>query len=203
MTVHASSRPQRRGRRLGLATVLVSLALSACGAPEGSTSARGSVVPAAAPAPATSSSQAAACHPGDPLAGVYHPQRLQVFEGCRTVHGTVDCIRSEPDGDLHIRLRLDDTDRGMLTPGNDLQRCPGQPGPHLVVEVIPQHCGGVPQQDAEDKCADRGGFTSPPAPAEGEHVAVTGPLVIDQAPQHGQTGSGWAEIHPAETINAG
>jgi hypothetical protein len=145
----------------------------------------------------------AGCHPGDPLAGVYRPQRPRVVQACATVRGTVDCIRAEPDGDLHIRLRVDEADRQVLTSSNDLQRCPGQPGPHLVVEVIPQHCGGVPQHDAEDNCADAGAFTTPAPPSVGEHVVVTGPEVIDEAPAHGQAGSGWAEIHPADQIVAG
>lgn len=131
---------------------------------------------------------------------MYHPQRLVVQRECTTVTGTVDCVRSEPDGDVHIRLRVDSGFSALLTPGNDAEHCPGAPGPHLVVEIIPQQCGGVPQRDAEDNCADNGGFTSPRAPAAGQHVSVTGPLVVDTSPGHGQSGSGWAEIHPAESV---
>jgi hypothetical protein len=210
LSPYASLRTLARAAARTVIIAVVALTAGGC-APDAQGSTASSTTQAApaagTPDPPAASSGATAtatgCHAGDPLAGVYRPQRLRVVDPCATVHGVVDCIRSEPDGDLHIRLRLDDADRRVLTPGNDLQRCPGQPGAHLVVEVIPQHCGGVPQRDADDNCADRGGFTSPSAPAEGRHVAVTGPLVIDEAPQHGQTGSGWAEIHPAEGIAAG
>lgn len=145
----------------------------------------------------------AGCHAGDPLAGVYHPNRLSVVRPCATVTGTVACVRSEPDGDTHIRLRVDDQYQDLLTAGNSAQRCAreGDSGPHLVVEIVPQHCGGVQQRDAGDNCADGGGFTSPAMPAVGSHVAITGPLVTDLSPGHGEgAGSGWAEIHPAEVI---
>lgn len=159
--------------------------------------------PSSPPAPSSAQSQPG-CHAGEPLAGVYHPGRLRVVQPCTTVTGTVVCRRSELDGDSHIRLRVDDQFRDLLTSGNAVQRCAreGDSGPHLVVETIPQHCGGVAQRDAQDNCADNGGFTSPSLPAIGAHVAVTGPLVIDEARGHGQTGSGWAEIHPAEMITA-
>ena len=38
---------------------------------------------------------------------VYNPSRLQIIDKCITVTGIIDSIRSERDGDLHIRLKLD------------------------------------------------------------------------------------------------
>ena len=38
---------------------------------------------------------------------VYNPSRLQIVDKCITVTGIIDSIRSEQDGDLHIRLNVD------------------------------------------------------------------------------------------------
>jgi len=59
------------------------------------------------------------CRSGNPLAGVYHPDRLHVRDKCRLLEGVVEEIRRQDyDGDVHIWLR---TDRERL-----------------VVEIIPQ-----------------------------------------------------------------
>ena len=141
------------------------------------------------------------CKPGPPLAGVYLPFRLHVKNDCVTVSGTVDCLRHEDDGDIHIRLRVDPAYRRLLTPANALQQCPGHAGPHLVVEIIPQH-GHLPFLT---NSASRGGFVTPPAPAVGDHVTVTGPLVWDSNALHdliypGKNVANWAEIHPAWNV---
>jgi len=141
------------------------------------------------------------CKPGPPLAGVYLPFRLHVKNDCVTVGGTVDCLRHEDDGDIHIRLRVDPAYRRLLTPANALQQCPGHAGPHLVVEIIPQH-GHLPFLT---NSASRGGFVTPPAPAVGDHVTVTGPLVWDSNALHdliypGKNVANWAEIHPAWNV---
>jgi hypothetical protein len=113
------------------------------------------------------------CRSGDPLAGVYHPSRLQVKSRCRLVTGTVERVRFEDyDGDVHIELRPDDAERGLLSRGND------QVDGTLIVEVIPQDRGRVA------------------VPAVGTRVAVVGPLVDD-------TTHDWREIHPAWWISAG
>src|SRR5262249_14529739 len=78
------------------------------------------------------------CKAGNPLAGVYLPSRLTLKTSCATVSGTVDCLKHEDDGDIHIRLRVDPAFAGLLTPANTFQQCPNQTGPHLVVEIIPQ-----------------------------------------------------------------
>lgn len=138
------------------------------------------------------------CKWGPPLAGVYIPGRLKIIDRCLTVSGTVDCLKDEPDGDVHIRLRLDPKFSRLLQPANSLQTCADQPGPHLVVEIIPQHPQGIFQTNN----ADAGGFVTPPRPKAGDHIVVTGPHVIDSNVLHrvlyqGRAAENWAEIHPA------
>jgi hypothetical protein len=113
------------------------------------------------------------CRSGGPLAGVYHPQRLNVKSRCRVAVGTVRQVKFEEyDGDVHIDLRLDPGQEKLLAEGNE------RIGGNLVVEVIPQ---------------DRSRVALPP---EGARVQVVGPWVEDT--QHG-----WNEIHPAWWISAG
>ena len=146
--------------------------------------------------------QAGECKWGPPLAGVYFPSRLRLLDRCKTVSGTVDCLKLEPDGDYHVRLRLDPQYSGLLRPANSLQTCAGQSGPHLVVEIIPQHPQGVLFRTND---ADAGGFIDPAKPSPGEHITVTGPYVIDTNSLHrilyqGKAAENWAEIHPAWAI---
>ena len=146
--------------------------------------------------------QAGECKWGPPLAGVYLSGRLHVIDRCMTVSGTVDCLKVEPDGDVHVRLRLDPRFVGLLKPANSLQTCAGQPGAHLVVEIIPQHPQGFLFRTND---ADAGGFIDPPTPVPGEHISVTGPYVIDTNSLHrvlyqGRAAENWAEIHPAWAI---
>jgi hypothetical protein len=149
--------------------------------------------------------QAGECKWGPPLAGVYLSGRLRQLDRCRTVSGTVDCLKLEPDGDYHVRLRLDAPYVGLLRPANRLQTCSGQPGAHLVVEIIPQHPQGVAFRSNN---ADAGGFIDPALPSPGAHITVTGPYVIDTNSLHrilyqGQAAENWAEIHPAWAIRVG
>lgn len=141
------------------------------------------------------------CKWGPPLAGVYLSSRLKLVDRCMTLSGTVDCLKAEPDGDIHIRLRLDPQYTRLLRPANSLQVCVNQPGPHLVVEIIPQHPHGLFQTNN----ADAGGFITPATPKPGDHIVVTGPHVIDTNVLHrvlyqGQAAENWAEIHPAWAI---
>jgi hypothetical protein len=142
--------------------------------------------------------QAGQCKWGPPLAGVYLSGRLHVIDRCRTVSGTVDCTKVEPDGDVHVRLRLDPQYAALLRPANELQTCTGETGPHLVVEIIPQHPEGILFRTNN---ADAGGFIDPRTPTAGEHITVTGPYVIDTNSLHrilyqGRAAENWAEIHP-------
>jgi len=145
--------------------------------------------------------QSGQCKPGQPLAGVYLPSRLHVKKRCVTVTGIVDCLRREPDGDVHIELRLTRAYRRLLTPANAFQRCPHHTGPHLVVEIIPQR----EQLPFLDNSASLAGFVTPRAPPAGARITVTGPYVLDTNALHdlivpGRNVAGWAEIHPAWNI---
>jgi hypothetical protein len=116
----------------------------------------------------------------------------------------VDCLKVEPDGDVHVRLRLDSQFAALLKPANSLQVCRDHSGPHLVVEIIPQHALGILFRGNN---ADTGGFIDPGRPAAGEHITVTGPYVIDTNVLHrvlylGQAAENWAEIHPAWAIRS-
>jgi hypothetical protein len=138
------------------------------------------------------------CKWGPPLAGVYLSGRLKLMDRCMTVTGTVDCLKDEPNGDVHLRLRPDPQYTRLLQAANSLQTCAGQPGPHLVVEIIPQHPQGVFRTNN----ADAGGFITPARPSPGDHIVVTGPYVIDTNALHrilyqGRPAENWAEIHPA------
>ncbi len=146
--------------------------------------------------------QAGECKWGPPLAGVYLSGRLRLVDRCRTVTGTVDCLKVEPDGDIHLRLRLDPQFAGLLKPANAIQVCADQPGPHLVVEIIPQRPQGILFRTNN---ADAGGFIDPRTPAPGDHISVSGPYVIDTNILHrvlyqGRAAENGAEIHPAWAI---
>jgi hypothetical protein len=96
------------------------------------------------------------CRSGDPLAGVYHPSRLVVKSRCRVVSGTVEVVRFEPyDGDVHVEVRLDDGQDGLLSRGNERLRG------NLLLEIVPLDRARVP------------------VPRVGSRVSAVGPLVDD------------------------
>jgi hypothetical protein len=86
--------------------VLAALAFLACGAtraplagvPSSSSTSTGVL----SPAPAVSR-----CGDADPLAHVFHPNRLQVLVRCQEARGQVLAVEREADGDWHIWLILD------------------------------------------------------------------------------------------------
>jgi hypothetical protein len=140
------------------------------------------------------------CRTGsDPRLGVNTPIRLLVRDRCVRVSGIAGCIFTDNgDGDTHIALLLSDRDAARyLTPGNDSWTCDSDQGsdfaPRLVIEVIPQHC-----TVRRDNCADRGHFTAPQIPRNGQHITVVGPWVQDTSHLKGRTL--WSEIHPAWRI---
>src|SRR5215470_12128848 len=113
------------------------------------------------------------CRGGSPLAGVYHPSRLNVKSRCRVANGTVRKVVFEQyDGDVHVDLRPDPGFEDLLGDGND------RVGGNLIVELIPQDRSRVA------------------VPEVGTRVQVVGPWVEDT--QHG-----WNEIHPAWWVSAG
>jgi hypothetical protein len=122
------------------------------------------------------------CIPTDQGAYVYNPSRLTVAAACMRVTGTIDAVRTEADGDLHILLALDPAYAGMLTPANQ-----GEELGDLVVE--PVCVRDVTQADAVTTCAaDPDPLTD--LPVAGLHVWMEGRYVFDT--DHG----GWAELHP-------
>ena len=153
---------------------------------------------APAPVPATASSPAATPGPVPPgPAGhsncnqglwphIYHPYRLHVISACKTVTGKVEGVHQEPDGDLHILLRLDPAYADLIN-GANTEFEDGD----LVLEEI---CVGViTQADAVAACRN----FSPPSMSGvsvGDHVKVTGSYVLD-------ADHGWMEIHPVSRIS--
>jgi len=116
---------------------------------------------------------------------VYHPERLQIVEDCRTISGIIDEVQAERDGDFHIRINLDPQFADMINDAN----VRGQHG-DLVAEVICE--SPVSQADAVGACSNlEYDIDIPPV---GTHVQVTGSYVLDL--QH----DGWAEIHPVTSL---
>jgi hypothetical protein len=116
---------------------------------------------------------------------VYNPSRLQVVDYCRTVSGTLESIRTERDGDFHIRVKLDSQFSDLINSAN----INGQFG-NLVVEPI---CvNKVTQTSAISACQDF--HQNIEVPPIGSHVEITGSYVLDK--EHGS----WAEIHPVTSI---
>ncbi len=98
------------------------------------------------------------CRSGATLVGVYHPERLKVKSRCRVAVGIVEKVKSELyDGDIHIELRLDRGQEGMLSSGN------ARVGGTLIVEIIPW---------------DRSRVL---VPEVGQRIEVVGPWVDDTA----------------------
>ena len=116
---------------------------------------------------------------------VYNPSRLQIVDKCITVSGIIDSIRSELDGDLHIRLKPDPPYAHLLNQANQENQFGD-----LVLEPI---CiGKVTQATAVSACQNfHQNIDISPV---GSHVQVTGSYVLDK--EHGE----WAEIHPVTTM---
>ena len=93
--------------------------------------------------------------------------------------GVVLAVIHEPDGDVHVLLKLDPQYTKLLTPGNAAQ------GGNLVVEDV---CVYLPtQRDAVPACT---GFKTPFRPFKvGHRYKVSGAYALDK--NHGS----WAEIH--------
>ncbi len=159
--------------------------LTGASAPPGvPTATTATAAPSGTRARATTKPQAAAaCKPTDQDRYVYHPWRLQVVRACIRVSGTVDAIRREADGDLHILLRLDAPYRSLLRPANQ-----GEELGDLVIE--PVCVGKVSQSDAIPICRSDPDPLPNRFPAVGEHVWMEGRYVLDT--DHGD----WAELHP-------
>jgi hypothetical protein len=102
-----------------------------------------------------------------------------------TVTGLVEAVRREPDGDVHIDLRVNDP---SLINASNIRYQHGD----LVLEEICQ--GTVTQTDAVTAC--QGVPHNETIPVTGEKVTVTGSYVLDQ-------NHGWMEIHPVTNLTVG
>jgi hypothetical protein len=179
----------------------VALASNSAGATPAATSDLASPVPASPTAIATSrptsrptprstpratprpTPKPASCTPTDQVKYIYNPDRLQVAASCIRINGTVQAVRKEADGDLHILVALDAKYRYLLRPANQ-----GEELGDLVVEPVCVRT--VSQADAIADCAADPDPLSPPFPGVGARVWMEGRYVFDL--DHG----GWAELHP-------
>jgi len=116
---------------------------------------------------------------------VYNPSRLQIVDKCITITGIINSIRTERDGDLHIRLKPDPSHAHLVNQANQENQFGD-----LVLEPI---CiGKVTQATAISACQNfHQDIDIPPV---GSHVQITGSYVLDK--EHGE----WAEIHPVTTM---
>jgi hypothetical protein len=115
---------------------------------------------------------------------VYNPVRLQVLDPCISVTGTVEAVRKEADGDVHIRFRLDEQFASLLSEKN-ITRQLGD----LVLEPICQ--GKIRQADAAEPCSRYGGPYF--EPEIGQRYLVSGAYVHD-------SDHGWNELHPVTSM---
>jgi hypothetical protein len=116
---------------------------------------------------------------------VYHPARLEVLgHPCISVTGSVEDIRKEADGDLHILFHLDQQFESLLNEKN-ISRQYGD----LILEPICQ--GTVRQADATEPCS---GYNGPYfEPQIGQRYLVSGTYVHD-------VDHGWNELHPVSSM---
>jgi hypothetical protein len=115
---------------------------------------------------------------------VYNTGRLQVLDPCITVTGTVDEVRKEADGDIHIRFRLDQQFASLLNEKN-ISRQQGD----LILEPICQ--GRVRQADAAEPCSRYSGPYF--EPEIGQRYLVSRAYVHD-------ADHGWNELHPITSM---
>lgn len=111
---------------------------------------------------------------GDPLKGVYSPDRLRILSSCQVASGKVLEVRHEPDGDVHIRLSPDQLYSALPVQGQDF----------IICEIIPtDQVGGSSGLNVAE-------------PQAGDHVTVNGPWCFDRI-------HGWNEIHPVWKLVVG
>jgi hypothetical protein len=115
---------------------------------------------------------------------VYNPERLQVINKCKTVTGKIEESNADEDGDQHMLLKLDTGQEDLLTKRN-FKKKQGD----LVIEAV---CANKPKLKKVGKTC-KGYINKIQIPQVGEHVKVTGSLVIDSH-------NGWSEIHPITKI---
>ena len=115
---------------------------------------------------------------------VYNPVRLEVIDKCKTVTGVIEESSANDDGDQHMLLKLDAGQDNLLTKKN-IKKKQGD----LVIEAVCANKTTLPK--VGNTC--EGYINKIQIPKLGEHVRVTGSLVIDSH-------NGWEEIHPITKI---
>ena len=117
---------------------------------------------------------------------VYNPGRLQVINPCISVSGTVDEVRKEADGDVHILFHLDQEFESLLNEKN-ISKQHGD----LVLESICQ--SKVRQADAAEPCSR---YPGPYFELEiGRRYLISGTYVHD-------ADHGWNELHPVTSMQS-
>ena len=111
---------------------------------------------------------------------VYNPGRLQVITKCKTVTGVIEESNADEDGDQHMLLKLDNGQDQLLTKRNRKKK-----QGDLVIEAV---CANKATLKKVGHTCE-GYINKIQIPKLGEHVKVTGSLVIDSH-------NGWSEIHP-------
>ncbi len=115
---------------------------------------------------------------------VYNPDRLEVLNSCQSVSGIVENVIQEADGDVHIRLQVDQGYQNLLNQANyDYQYGT------LVLEVVCVY--PVTQADAVQACSEYSNAIA--LPSVNENISVLGQYVTD-------LDHGWNEIHPVYSI---
>ena len=115
---------------------------------------------------------------------VYNPGRLKVINNCITVTGVITESHAEEDGDQHLLLKPDKGQENLLNKKN-IKSKKG----NLVIEAV---CiNNITETKVGDAC--KGYVNHIKLPAVGNHVSVTGTLVLDSH-------NGWNEIHPISKI---
>jgi len=108
------------------------------------------------------------------------------LDSCISVTGTVDEVRKEADGDVHILFRLDQQFESLLNEKN-ISRQHGD----LILEPICQ--GKVRQADAAEPCSR---YPGPYFELEiGHRYLVSGTYVHD-------ADHGWNELHPVTSMQS-
>lgn len=160
------------------------------------------------------------CHP-TLWKHVWASSRLTKVPGkeCISVSGTIHSQKIEPDGDVHMLIKVDpkwctkttiskvaghtieNKCSNLLTPGNFIGKGGIITSGYLVAEAICQHTPAPKYTKAIIACKPIAGtfLHKIPIPSDGTHVCITGALIHDKKhpPQYP---SGWAEIHPVSTL---
>ena len=115
---------------------------------------------------------------------VYNGERLEIITKCKTATGVIEESNADDDGDQHMLLKLDNGQEDLLTKRN-IKKKQGD----LVIEAV---CVNKVNLKKVGTTCD-GYFNKIQIPVLGQHVKVTGSLVLDSH-------NGWNEIHPITKI---